>query len=82
MLPPEIVTRLRNEYGLAVGDYVIVPDGRNGRLLNVRFDPDIAVVQFLGEDGYYRNERFSLAHALPLPPLPGTRSQTLPRRNP
>ena len=82
MLPPEIVTRLRNEYGLAVGDCVIVPDGSNGRLYNVRFDPDIAVVQFLQEDGNYRIERFSLAHVLPLPPLPKTRSQSQPRRSP
>jgi hypothetical protein len=67
MLSPQIVVRLRGLYQLAVGGYVIVPDGRRGRLMNVRFSPDIGVVQFLGEDGVYYPERFLLCRLLPAP---------------
>ena len=67
MLPPHIVRKLADEYRLAIGARVVVPDGRQGRLINVRFDPDIAVVQFLGSDYVYRSERFNLGEVLPTP---------------
>jgi hypothetical protein len=61
VLTPEIVERLRKEYGLQVGRWVSVPDGRTGKLMNVRFDPDIGSIQFIGPDNVYRSERFSLS---------------------
>ena len=64
MLTPEIVKRLMDEYGLAVGMTVVTPQGA-GILMNVRFksegEEDIGVVQFLDKEmGRYYSEAFSL----------------------
>jgi hypothetical protein len=60
MMTPETVKRLADDYGLAIGRWVIVPDGRVGKLMNIRFDPDICSIQFLCFDNVYRSERFQL----------------------
>jgi hypothetical protein len=61
MLTPEIVQKLRDKYGLAVGMSVEV-DGRIGKLMNVRFDPDRCAVQFLDKErGVYYSEPFPLS---------------------
>jgi hypothetical protein len=61
MLSPEIVQRLSDTYHLAIGLTLKTPDGRTGILINVRFDPDFGVMQFLNkENGVYFTERFEL----------------------
>jgi hypothetical protein len=61
MLTPETVKRLWEVYGLRAGDRVRVPDGREGKLMNVKFDPDVGVVQLL-EGNVYHSEKFDLTN--------------------
>jgi hypothetical protein len=61
MLTPEIIQRLSDTYHLAVGLTLRTPDGRTGILMNVNFDPDVGIMQFLNkENGVYFTERFEL----------------------
>jgi hypothetical protein len=61
MLTPELIQKLADKYGLAVGLTLHTPDDRYGTLLNVGFEPDIGVVQYQNEDGGYVTESFPLS---------------------